>query len=170
MDTRQRDAGTTIGGLVLIVLGVVFFVVTQGAFDLDWGNIWPIFPTLGGLLLLAMAFFSQSATQRNSLVFAGTIPLLLGFFFFATTRDILSWGLWPIYPLVVGVAFMAAYFSSGFTQRNYLIPGFILVAVGMVFMGIVLADAYDVLSRIWPIFMIIAGVLLLAGRFRRAEG
>ena len=101
--------------------------------------------------------------------------LLLGTFFFATTTGVLSWSdqgsLWPIYPLIVGVAFFAAYFASGREQAGYLVPGAILSLVGLVFLGITLTGAsYDYIGKIWPIFLIIAGVILLVGpRLRWTE-
>ena len=54
----------------------------------------------------------QESRRRAGLVIGGTIPLLVGAFFFATTIGILSWEdqgrLWPVYLLIVGVAFFRA--------------------------------------------------------------
>ena len=92
-----------------------------------------------------------------------------------TTNGILSWSdqgtLWPIYPLVVGLAFLAAYLASGFKMIGYLIPGVILSLVGLVFLGIYWTGApYEYIGNIWPIFLILAGVLILfLPRVRRAH-
>jgi hypothetical protein len=166
METKYYRSSSVVIGLMLIVLGLAFFAATQGAFGLDWGNIWPLFPIVVGIGLLVAAFVADNANSRAGLVVPGTIALLLGSFFLATTTGILSWSdqgtLWPIYPLIVGVSLLAAYAVSGFRQPGYLIPGLIVSMVGLVFLGVVLTGtAYDYIGKIWPIFVIIAGVLIL---------
>ncbi|HKP53721.1 MAG TPA: hypothetical protein VJ183_13850 [Chloroflexia bacterium] len=165
---------TTAVGVLLILMGLVFFAVTQGAFDLEWRTIWPIFPTITGVFLLLLASQTTDNTRRASLVLAGAIPFMVGLFFFTTTTGILPRNemgrLWPIFPLIVGVAFFAAYFASGSQTKYYLIPGTILMLVGLVFGGILLSGAsYGALGQVWPIFLIIAGVLLLFTNFRRGR-
>src|SRR5437868_1840728 len=127
MDSKQYNYGGVISGAVLIVLGLVFLAATQGFLDLDWGNIWPVLPMLAGAAILAQAFLTDDKKRRAGLWLGGTIPLLVGAFFFATTTGILSWSdqgtLWPVYPLIVGVAFFAAYFASGREQAGLAIPG-----------------------------------------------
>jgi len=166
MDTNNYRNGSLIGGLALIVLGVIFFAAEQGAFGFNWGTIWPAFIILAGLAMLAMALIADNPRARAGWVLPGTIALLLGGFFLATTGGILSWSdqgtLWPIYPLSVGLGFLAAYLASGFTMPGFLIPGVILSIVGMVFLGISWAGAsYDYIGKIWPIFLILAGALIL---------
>src|SRR6476620_5412229 len=135
MESKNYRNGSLIGGLALIVLGLVFFAVEQGAFELDWGMAWPFFGILAGLAMLVMALIADNPRARAGWVFPGTIALLLGVFFLLTTNGILSWSdqgtLWPIYPLVVGLAFLAAYLASGFRMIGYLIPGAILSLVGL---------------------------------------
>ncbi|HEY0070227.1 MAG TPA: hypothetical protein VGE04_09695 [Chloroflexia bacterium] len=166
MDTKGYLNISMVGGLVLIVLGVILFAVTQGAFNLNWGNIWPPLIMLAGVVILVRAFRARDAGARSGMVLGGTILLLLGAFFFATTVGLISWGdqgaLWPMYPLIVGVAFFAAYFASGRETSAYLVPGVILTLVAVVFLGIILSgSSYAILGRLWPIFLVIGGVLLL---------
>jgi cell wall-active antibiotic response 4TMS protein YvqF len=144
----------------------VFLAATQGFLNLDWGNIWPVFLMLIGAGGLAQALLTEDRNRRAGMVLGSTIPLLLGAFFFANTTGVLSWSdqgmLWPVYPLILGVAFFAAYFASGREQAGYLVPGTILSLVGVVFLGITLTGtSYDSIGKVWPIFLIIAGVLLL---------
>lgn len=166
MDTRNYRNGSMIVGVLLIVLGVVFFAVTQGAFGISWENMWPLFPALFGLVVLALAFTAHSPTSRALLVAGGTIPFLIGLFFFATTTGVLSWEdqgiLWPVYPLIVGVACIAAYFASDREQPWYLWPGGICALVGAAFLTITLTGTpYSYFDKIWPLFLILAGVLLM---------
>jgi hypothetical protein len=175
METRTQNYASMVGGIVLILLGIIFFAVTQGAFDLNWGSIWPIFPMLAGLGLIMLGFTTESPQSRGALVFSGSIPLLVGAFFFATTTGIFSRGdqgtLWPVYPLIVGVAFFAGYLASGMRNVYFLIPGAMLVLVSLVFFAVTLTDSYDLLGKLWPIFLIAAGVLILvAPAARRVRG
>ena len=175
MESKNYSKSSVVGGVVLILLGLIFFVAEQGMFGLDWGSIWPLFPMALGVGLLAMAVVADNPRARAGLVLPGTIALLLGAFFMATTTGILSWSdqgtLWPVYPLIVGVSFLTAYLASGFAQIGYLIPGVILSLVGLVFLGITWAGvSYDYIGKIWPIFLILAGVLILfLPRTRRAH-
>jgi hypothetical protein len=174
--SRQRNNSSIALGVSLIVVGLVFFAVTQGMFGLDWGNIWPVFPMLGGLLLLIFASSLRDRGRRAGLVLAGTIPLLLGMFFLATTMGIVSWSdqgvLWPIYPLIAGLACFAAYIASEREQSGYLIPGAVLSLVGIVFLVILLTSATgSYIARLWPLALIIAGVVVLVvPMVRRGEG
>src|SRR4051812_34947127 len=117
METKHNNYGGAAGGAILIVLGLVFLAATQGFLSLDWGTIWPVFPMVAGAACLAQAFLVEDKQRRGGLVLGGMIPLLVGAFFFATTMGLISWSdqgtLWPVYPLIIGVAFFTAYFASG---------------------------------------------------------
>ena len=172
METKYRDTSTAVG-VLLILLGLVFFVVTQGAFDLNWRTAWPIFPMVAGVFLLVLAFLSPEPWRRSSLVLAGTVPLLVGLFFFSRTTGFVTdemSKLWPVFPLIVGAAFFAAYLASEGRARYYLVPAGILAVVGLVFGAILwTGGSYSILGQIWPVFLIIAGVLLLFGNMRRSK-
>lgn len=169
MDTKDAKGylnSSVAGGLALIVLGLILFAVTQGMFEISLGNLWPAFLVLAGALALVRAYTVPDPGARAAMVLGGTILLLLGAFFFATTLGLISWGdhgtLWPIYPLIVGVAFFAGYFASGRQLTAFLIPGGILAFLALVFLGIMLAgSSFAVIGRLWPLFLIIGGVLLL---------
>jgi hypothetical protein len=172
METRQVANGATVAGLVLIVLGVVFFVATQGAFDLNWSNIWPIFPMLVGGGILAMAFTAENAAARTGVVIGGTIPLLVGAFFFAITMGLFSWSdmgtLWPVFPIIVGLAFVAGYFAGNREQPGLLWPAAIIGGTGLIFLAITgTSVGYGILAQLWPLALIAAGVLMLVPRLWR---
>jgi hypothetical protein len=171
---RQNSSSSMVAGVILIVLGLVFFAVTQGAFKLSWGNFLPVFPIVAGGIVLFQALYARDSAHRAGLVLGGTIPFLVGVFFLCITLGLFSWrdmgSLWPVFPLIVGVAFWAAFFVSGLQQRGYLIPAIVLTLVGMVFLGITLTSVgYGVLGKLWPLFLILAGVLLLTQRFWRTK-
>lgn len=171
---KSLDNTNTAIGVLLILMGLAFFVVTQGVVDLNWRTIWPVFPTITGVFLIALAYTSPNLQRRAGLVLSGTTPLLVGVFFFLMNTGVLSRSdmgkLWPVFPLIVGIAFFAAYFVSERQQRFYLIPGAILTLVALVFGALLWSGgSYGTIGQVWPIFLIIAGVLLLLGNFRRSS-
>lgn len=133
----------------------------EGSWAATW---WPIFPIAVGLILLAASAMTHNLSVRGSLAFLGTIPLLVGVFFLATTLEYISADdqgrLWPVYPLIVGVASLAAYFASKGEQRSYLFSAGLFGAVGVVFLPVNLISE-DMAGQVWPLFLIIGGGLLL---------
>jgi hypothetical protein len=49
----KRARGGLIGGLIITLVAVIFL------FDLDWGNVWPLFLILGGLAVLLGGWFDR---------------------------------------------------------------------------------------------------------------
>jgi hypothetical protein len=123
-----RSGGSSlVGGIVLIVLGLIFFVGTQGIFNFDWNDLWnnfwntlwpglsvdwslywPLFPLGVGLALLLGATLTHDPDARQHLLRSGTILVLLSVFFFAATWQLISWALWPILLVVAGVLILFA--------------------------------------------------------------
>ncbi|HYP41097.1 MAG TPA: hypothetical protein VEX13_12130 [Chloroflexia bacterium] len=175
MNVRPYNNGNMIAGVALILLGLIFFAATQGAFNLNWGTIWPAFPMLAGALGLFQAFTTGDPKRRSGLVFAGTIPFLVGVFFFTITLGLFSWGdmatLWPMFPLIVGVAFFAGYLASGQEEKNFLVPAIALTGLGVVLLAVLqIGGSYSAIAKLWPIFLIIAGVLMLVPGLRKSRG
>lgn len=165
MDAKRDNNGNLVAGGLLIILGLLFLAVTLGVFQLNWTNFWPIIPMAVGLYLLLLALTTHDLNRRGGLVIGGTIPFLIGLFFFATTLGVIEWDLqgrlWPTYPLIVGLAFFAAYLTSGF-RRGYLIPAAILSLVGLGFLPFTFMDPNnDYVSKFWPVVLILVGLVLL---------
>ena len=158
---------TTIAAIVLIVVGAVFFAVSNGLFgNLEWGRIWPVFPGLAGVALLAFGALQPNREARTWLVFAGTIPLLIGAFFFLAMNGALGddapGRLWPVFPFIVGLAFFAAYFASGRRRRLLLFPGIVLASIATIFIALLwTGQSFSYVGRLWPLALIVAGVGVL---------
>jgi hypothetical protein len=172
MERRYQSTNPAIG-VLLILMGLAFFGVTQGAFDFNARTTWPVFPIMAGVALLALAYTGGNLWRRAGMVLGGTIPLLVGVFFLLFNTGFLPnemRRLWPVFPLIVGVAFFSAYFASEGQQRFYLIPGSVLTLVALIFGAILWSGhSYGSIGQVWPIFLILAGVLLLLGNFRRVK-
>jgi hypothetical protein len=175
MENKALKDGTTAFGILLIVLGLVFFLATQGFLGLEWGTIWPIFPSLAGAGLITVGMLSQDRGARTWLVFAGTIPLLIGLYFFLVSTGVLERGatgrLWPVFPLIVGIAFFAGFLASGMRYKVLLMPGIVLVAFALTFLSLLWTrTSFEYLGRLWPLALIVIGVALLATRMLGQQG
>ncbi len=101
----ENPQARSIGALVLIVLGVLFFLGEFDVFDLS-GNWWAIFILAPGLYLLWRAYQTYSETgvlagQAASQVGGGAVLTIIGLIFLLD----LDWGrFWPLILIVVGVA------------------------------------------------------------------
>jgi hypothetical protein len=164
---RYYNQGNITGGIVLIALGLVFLAATQGFLNVNWGTIWPAFVVLAGVLGLTGLPYANTPAKRGAIVQGSTLPILLGIYFFAALNGWLSWALWPVYPLAIGVAFFAGYAASGFREIRFILPGTILTLTGLAFGAIVLTGQYDLLGKIWPVLLILAGIAALVAPITR---
>jgi hypothetical protein len=172
MERRRAQNSSLLAGLVLIVLGLFFFAGTQGLIpwnwlNLDWSVVWPVLMILIGAAILAGAFSRVGQAQAVAGLF-GSLVVMLGAFFFATTLGYIAWEdqgtLWPINPLALGLAFLVGYLLSGLEQRSYLISGLIITPIALILLLIALTNTYLYLSQAWPLALILVGVLLLVLR------
>ena len=163
----SRDRyGTAWVGLGLIGLGIAFLVANL----FGWDKIWPLFPLLGGL-----AFFGgyvASGFQEEGFVFVGTAATLVGLFFFGFTFGIWEWGemeqLWPVFPLIGGVAFFALFLA----QRRSRDVGAVGVGCAALIVGIAgLAFTYGYIGadivKFWPLLLVLVGLASLVGGLLR---
>lgn len=174
MSSDSTNSAKLIGGILLIVLGLIFFGMTQGLLNVSWGALWPIFLVVGGIVGLTRAFETDSPTRRAGAVLGSSIVLLMGAFFFATTLGLLAWddhkALWPVYPLIVGIALLAGYFASGRVRANFLTAGLVVSAASLVFLVLSLTStSYSTLGRLWPLFLIAVGIMLVVQQRRPAR-
>jgi len=147
---KQRLAA----GLVLIVLGVLFYVLERSR-GVDSAAL----ILLIGSGLLAAYFYRR---EYRLLVPAGILlglglGALVGETRFAFGRTTL-WGL--------GVGFVAIYVVALLYERKSawwpLIPGGVLILLGLPISGRILSAIF----RSWPLVLVLAGVLILLGGFR----
>ena len=162
----ERDRlGTVWAGLALIGLGIAF-VVAQW---IGWDRIWPLFPVLGGLAFLV--WYVLTGFKDAGLVFIGLGALLVGLFFFGFTLGIWEWGqmgdLWPVFPLIGGVAFVALFVAERGRDIGTLGVGLAALIVGVVGLAFTYGLVSGNIWRLWPVLLILMGVLSLAGGLLR---
>jgi hypothetical protein len=76
--------------------------------------------------------------------------------------------LWPVFPIIVGLAFLAGYFAGNREQPGLLWPAAIIGGTGLTFLVITGTSlGYGVLGQLWPLVLIAAGVFMLVPRLWR---
>ena len=170
MSRRSSRSGVLIPGLVLIALGAWFLVRALGVDLPGMAAMWPIFPTIVGLSMFVGWFVSPKKRGSHGIMIPAVINFLVGVFFFGFTFSFFEWGdmavLWPVFPLIVGVAFFVAWVFSGLRDWGLLIPCAITAGVGIVGLGYTMfgqVEAISSLVRFWPVLLIGLGVLVLIG-------
>jgi hypothetical protein len=153
----SKGWGTAWAGLMLIGLGIAFLVANA----IGWDRIWPVFPMLGGL-----AFFGgyvASGFKEGGFVFVGTAALLVGLFLFGFSLGIWAWEqmaqLWPVFPLIGGVALVALFIAD----RQARDLGVLGVALAALIVGVVgLAATHGLVSgdivNLWPLLVVLLGL------------
>jgi hypothetical protein len=161
MTKQQQSALWT--GLGLIGLGVAM-VLAQ---FVGWDRVWPLFPLLGGLAFLVG--YVASGFRESGLVFVGVLATLIGLFFFGFSLGFWQWDdmgrLWPVFPLVAGVAFIALFVAERARDAGTLGVGCAAVVVGLVGLAVTYGYVAANIWRLWPALLILAGIIGLAGAF-----
>lgn len=162
-------------GLLLMLLGAWLL-----ARNLNWpvpglGQLWPGFLVLFGLG--ALARYMSGGRREEGLVFMGVASTLLGAFFLTVTLGRLAWTdlgrYWPVFVLIVGAAFLAQWLARP-ADRALLVPAFLALLVGGVAISFTLGLLDPAVTaqagRLWPLGLIVLGVLLLLSYLRRPAG
>jgi hypothetical protein len=96
--------------------------------------------------------------------------LLMETFFFATTRGVVSWDLWPIYPLILGMALLAGFFAYGRDQPVWLQGAGWLIGTSILFLAIIwTTGSLHAIGKLWPLLIVLGGVLLILQQTRHAH-
>ena len=164
---RRRGGGSVTPGILLVALGVWFFLLNLG-FDLpELGEVWPIFPCLAGATFLIA--FVTGKSRSPGLVFLGTAGVLVGLFFFTFTVGSLEWwrmeDYWPAFPLIAGLAFVATWVAGRFRESGLLVPAAVGLLAGMVGFTFTLGWLEEwvipAIENGWPLVLVATGLLMV---------
>ncbi len=170
----KRRSGSVVGP-ILIVVGLLMLLSQMGV--PAFSHLWPLFLLALGVGLLIR--YTQDRDESGPL-FAGALLVLFGLFFQLDQLVTLHLGdHWPFFILAPGLALLVlAIVGSG--KRDTLIPGFVLIAVAVVFylfewgffhrLFKTVFDLVKFLVRfLLPVALIGGGVWMVLGR-RRSLG
>jgi hypothetical protein len=152
-----------LGGGSLLLLGAWFALREMGAPLPGIDRMWPAFPALVGAAFL-LGFVLQP--RNYGLVLPGVLILLVALFFFAFTLGPLDWSqmeqLWPIFPLIVGLAFVAMWLASLLRYWGLLVPGFLGISIGVIGLSLTVTPLGGVVGMVgWPVVFLAAGASLV---------
>ena len=178
-EASRRRLGALVPGLILILLGVWFLLDNFGLIQINMGQLWPVFPLLFGLAMLVTgALRGRRGRMDDGAIMVGVWGTLIGLFFFLFTLGAVSWDqmglLWPTFPLIGGLGFLAAFLASGLRDWGMLIVGGIATLVGVlgyVFTYGVLSPnfAQFVLPYLAPALLILAGIGIVVSALTRRQ-
>ncbi len=161
-----RSRGRLGFGLILVFLGLWFLLRNLGTELPGFGRVWPLLMVLAGIGGIVSHFRNRGEGGAEALI-PGFVLLLLGLFFLSITLGPLEWQdlrlLWPMFPLLVGVANLAAWLFDRGRVPGLLASAGVLLTVG----GVGLAFTYglflaDWLKRGWPVSLVLVGGALVA--------
>jgi hypothetical protein len=167
---HARFRGILWGGL-LLAAGTWFLLERLGAnLPNFWAVLWPLFPFMFGLAFLVT--YVTSADRDAGLVWPGTFGVLIGAFFFLFSFRVFEWDqmseLWPVFPLIVGLSFVATWFAGSCRKAQLLVPALINVSVGVIGLAFNFAiiDVHT-LNLLWPLGLVAIGGYLVVRSLRR---
>jgi hypothetical protein len=99
-------------------------------------------------------------------IFTGLIVIGLGIMFLLASRDVIGWGEWWMYMLLVvgGVFILEALIRSFIPAYRRPIMG--RVIVGLILIAVGFSNIYDI-GTWWPLIIIVVGVVIIISVFFR---
>jgi hypothetical protein len=95
----------------------------------------------------------------------GLVLIALGVWFLADSLGLRLPGLgdlWPLFPLVSGLVFLAQFFLGGRRDEGLVFTGITAALTGAFFLSITLGPLdWGDLGRLWPVFALIGGLAFL---------
>jgi hypothetical protein len=103
-------AGALTGGLILILLGVLFYYSTIGTTAINYGNFWQYFLIgVGAILILqGMIRYAEHGRPYIGSFIGGAVLIVIGYAFVSSN----NFNLWPLILVVLGIAAIASAFAS----------------------------------------------------------
>lgn len=139
-------------GIVLIIVGIVLLVLNISGYGFH--EFWPVL--FIGLGLYFVVLFLTDRSNYGLLMPASILTIMGIMFQYAAIEGWWSMRmLWPFFLIGPGLGFFLMYWF-GKKESGLLIPGYILTGIGIVFLLISSEGWY-----LWPILLIIAGILML---------
>jgi hypothetical protein len=151
-----------VGGFLLLI-GGWFALAELGVGVPSIDQAWPVFPIFGGVCFL----LGYSLNRRNfGLVLPGAAAVMVGSFLFPFALGWLPWDrmeqLWPVFPLVGGLSFVAMWLAAFARHIGLLVPAFLGIGTGLVGLAMTLTPLGDLVGLVgWPVAFLALGASLI---------
>jgi hypothetical protein len=163
-NVNERSISTALVGGLLVLLGVFFlFLQLVPGFSriLRIDLFWPLIVVAAGGLMLVLGLATRTPDLAVPASIVGGIGLLL--FYQNVTGDWASWAYaWALIPGFVGVGVILARLLGGRPEGGIQGGGtLILISLVMFLVFGAFLGPFGALSALWPLLLILGGVLLL---------
>ncbi len=103
-------AGAITGGLVLILLGILFYLSQSGLAPIDWSNWWQYFLVGMGVILMVQGVvrYAERKHAYPGNFIGGAVLIVIGAAFLSSA----NYSLWPLVLVVLGVGAIASAFIA----------------------------------------------------------
>lgn len=163
---RSRIAGLLFPlaiGFALLWAGIWFALRSAGLPLPGIDQMWPMFPIFGGLLFYLGFLVGPRA---YGVVMPGTLFFLTGLFFLPFSFGLLDWTqmeeLWPVFPMILGLAFVALFLASLGRYPGLLIPAGLFVSAGVVGLSLTVTPLGSLVGVVgWPVAFLAGGATLV---------
>jgi len=153
-------------GALLIVVGGVLLLWTNALLP-SVSALWPLLLLLAGLWQLDYALVSDG---REATVLTGMIFTLSGIFVLLRTTQLIDvefTRIWPVFMGIAGLSLFAYAFTKPEGHRAVLmVPSVAIVLLSFIFLvfslDLVDASFIEVVSRWWPLLLVLLGALFLS--------
>jgi FtsH-binding integral membrane protein len=178
MGSNARPLPAVVIGIGLVIVGVLNLLIQWSGLgaNLDVGDAWPLFVIVPGVVLFGLAF-AVEPPRGIGFAIPGAIITLTGLVLWIqqVTGRYDSWAyVWALVaPGGVGIAMLIYGLATG--SKQFVRPGLYLsgiavalFAIGALYFEPVLTEGREPieLAALWPILIIIVGVLLLFSALR----
>jgi hypothetical protein len=172
-DTMRGRIGSRVLALCLVAIGGWLILVGAGLHVPRFDCIWPALLVGVGLAMLFEAAFGGA----RGLLFLGLMAALSGGFLLLFSIG--AWGLgwldmaalWPIFLVIVALAFLVLYLVGGMQEAGLLFPVALIGGTGMAVLpftaGVMTVPYLLQVLQFWPLLAGLALLLLLFGHADR---
>ncbi len=150
-------------GVSLLIAGMYSALIAVGLKLPSADQLWPIFPIWGGSLFVLGYMLN---TRNFGLVLPGSAAIMTGLFFLPFSIGFWSWDLmqrlWPVFPLIGGLAFFVMWLAAFAKHAGLLVPAGLGIATGIVGLSFTMTPLSELVTTIgWPVFVLAAGSILV---------
>ena len=167
----MRDRGALYVGILLVLLGAIFFFVTLSdsllgvlGIRAGWGRLWPLLVLyVGAAFWLPFVIWWERRAQFAGLAVPGAIVTVNGLLLLyqSLTGDWGSWAyLWALEPVAVAAGLFILYLLSG-RPHGLLVAVGIVGGVGLLFLAIFGTTFGGGLRYLAPVALVVIGMLLM---------